>query len=216
VEIVISGVLFDYSGTLFRLEPGSWGEGLPLPDDELTRMLTAPTTPSRHLPAELTDAWARRDLDPEMHRRVYVGSLRAAGIDVADALYDRMLAPTSWRPYPDTLAALRRLRAAGIPVAVLSNISWDIQDVFELAGAGSLVDGYVLSFAEGVAKPHPKIFLLACQRIGVAPERVLMIGDSAENDGAAAEIGCATAIVEPLPTAERPDALLAALAAHGL
>lgn len=213
---MIRGVLFDYSGTLFRLEPGSWGDGLPLSDDEVTRLLTAPTNPSRYLPAELADAWARRDLDPEMHCGVYVGSLRAAGIEVADALYERMLAPASWRPYPDTLAALRRLRAAGIPVAVLSNISWDIRDVFERTGAGSLVEQFVLSFAEGVAKPHPKIFLLACQRIGVAPEQVLMIGDSAENDGAAAEIGCRTAIVEPLPTAARPDALLAALAAHRL
>lgn len=216
MEIVIRGVLFDYSGTLFRLEPGSWGDGLPLADDELTRLLTAPTTPSRHLPAELAESWAKRDLDPEIHRQVYVGSLRAAGIEVADALYERMLEPTSWRPYPDTLPALRRLRAAGIPVAVLSNISWDIRDVFQRNGAGSLVDEYVLSFAEGVAKPDPKIFLLACQRIGVAPERVLMIGDSGENDGAAAGIGCRTAIVEPLPTTGRPDALLAALAANGL
>jgi hypothetical protein len=43
-----------------------------------------------------------------------------------------------------------------------------------------------------------------------------MVGDSAEADGAAQEIGCSFALVDPVPTAERPDALLAALSAFGI
>ena len=43
-----------------------------------------------------------------------------------------------------------------------------------------------------------------------------MVGDSAEADGAAAEVGCRVAIVDPVPTAQRPDGLLAAIGAHGL
>jgi hypothetical protein len=44
----------------------------------------------------------------------------------------------------------------------------------------------------------------------------LLIGDSAEADGGAAALGCAVEIIPALPTSDRPDALLAALARHGL
>lgn len=79
--------------------------------------------------------------------------------------------------------------------------------MFRRYGVEDLIGEFVLSYEEGVAKPDPKIFTVACQRIGVAPERALMIGDSPETDGGAAGIGCATAFVDPLPTEERPDAL---------
>jgi FMN phosphatase YigB (HAD superfamily) len=65
----------------------------------------------------------------------------------------------------------------------------------------------VLSYVEGVVKPDPKIFRIACQRIGVAPERARMVGDSPEADGGAASAGADVVIVEPLPTEQRPSAL---------
>jgi FMN phosphatase YigB (HAD superfamily) len=39
-----------------------------------------------------------------------------------------------------------------------------------------------------------------------------MVGDSEEADGAARALGCAFALVDPLPTADRPDGLVEALA----
>lgn len=208
--MTVRGVLLDFSGTLFHLEPGE--------DDELlTTLVTAPVIPSEFLPAELADDWERRDLDTEIHRRVYLAALRAAGwTEQAEAIYERIPDPASWQPYPDTECALRRLAAAGVPVAVVSNIPWDIRPVFRRHGVEDLVGEYVLSYAEGVMKPAPKIFLTACQRIGVAAEHTLMIGDSAVADGAAADVGCRFALVEALHTTERPDALLTTLAAHGL
>jgi len=219
---MIRGVLFDFSGTLFRLEPGAgWLEHAdPDLQERLTQVLTAPTLSGDHLPADLVDAWGRRDLDPEVHRTVYLASLVASGIEFpaggADAVYAKSTDPASWRPYPDTVAVLRRLRETGTPVAVVSNIAWDIRGAFRLHDAEDLVDEFVLSYVEGVVKPDPKIFTLACQRLGLPPEQVLMVGDSAEADGAAERIGCATAIVEPLPTAQRPAALREVLAAHQL
>ena len=82
--------------------------------------------------------------------------------------------------------------------------------------ARDLVDEYVLSYAEGVMKPDPKIFLTACQRVGVAPERTLMIGDSVEADGGATAVGCAFVTVARVPPGDRPSALTEALAAHGV
>ena len=43
-----------------------------------------------------------------------------------------------------------------------------------------------------------------------------MVGDSDEADGGARALGCAFALVDPLPTAERADGLLAALRSHGV
>jgi HAD superfamily hydrolase (TIGR01509 family) len=224
---MIRGVLFDYSGTLFRLQPSeSWFASLggpPLDEtqrDELITLLTATRKDMLHLPPDLLDAWHRRDLDPETHRAVYLAVLADCGIPLgpgaAEKLYDSMLDPGSWFPYPDTVAVLRGLRTAGIPVGVVSNIAWDIRDVFRRHGAYEFVDEFLLSYAEGVMKPDTKIFTVACQRIGLPPEEVLMVGDSPHADAAAAEIGCATAIVDPLPTDQRPDALRTVLAEHRL
>lgn len=215
---VIRGVLFDFSGTLFHLEPGpDWFDGHGLDRAALIDALTSPTV---SVPADLTEAWERRDLDPDTHRAVYYGILRATvpGVpdDVLEAIYRRVPAPESWEPYPDTLAALRTVRDAGLPVAVISNIAWEIQEVFRRNGMVDLVDEFVLSFVEGVMKPDPKIFQIACQRIGVEPRHALMIGDSEQADGGATRVGCAFAVVRRLPPTRRPHALVDALAAHGL
>lgn len=90
--VAIRGVLLDYSGTLFRLEPGAaWVHGLvghdgatldEVAQDALPASLTAPVGPSAHLPAELRGDWERRDLDSDVHRTVYMAALRAAGLDM--------------------------------------------------------------------------------------------------------------------------------------
>ena len=219
-RMAIRGVLFDFSSTLFRLEPDlSWLDGTGLDGHAQAEIMVQLTLgPSRHLPDDLRAEWDNRDLDPETHRRVYLGAYRAAGMDkapgIAERLYEGMIAPESWKPYPDTVEAVRAVRAAGLPVGVLSNIAWDIRPVFERHGLD--VDAYVLSYEEGVVKPDPKIFTLACERIGVAPADVLMVGDSDEADGGAAAIGCRFARVAPVETTDRPDSLVNALTAYGV
>ena len=222
----VRGVLLDFSGTLFRLEinegwqPAAGIDPMDVEQQEqILRAMTAPVEPSFELPAELRADWARRDIEPDVHRRVNIAVLQAAGIanaEIAEAFYDRLIDPSSWQPYPDTRAALERLRAARIPVAIVSNIAWDIRRVFDRFGVTDLVDEFVLSYAEGVVKPDPKIFQTACERLDVRPRDALMVGDSAEADGAATSIGARFALVEPLPTVERPAALLDVLTEHGI
>lgn len=211
---MIHGVLFDFSGTLFRFEPG---DGWPSTTaDEATRerlvaVLTAPAMSTELIPPDLRDAWARRDLDSDLHRTVYLGMLGASGIalteEESEAVYVSLTDPEAWHPYPDTVSVLNGLRTAGIPVAVVSNIAWDIRNVFRRHGVEDLVDEFVLSYVEGVVKPDPKIFRIACQRLGVAPEEARMVGDSEEADGGAVTAGAEFVHVEPLPTSERPSTL---------
>ncbi len=211
---MIHGVLFDYSGTLFRFEPGPGWPSVSVDEaarERLTHVLTHPTMSGDHLPPDLHDAWARRDLDPEVHRTVYLAMLASSGVDLTEeesaAVYTSLTDPDAWHPYPDTVNVLKGLRAAGIPVAVVSNIAWDIRNVFRRYGLEDLVTEFVLSYVEGVVKPDPKIFRIACQRLDVAPERARMVGDSAEADGGATAVGADFVLVEPLPTERRPSAL---------
>ena len=218
----IHGVLIDFSGTLFRLEidESRLAEKHGAAHTQhLIHVLTAPARPATELPPDMVRDWERRDLDPDVHHRVYTESLRQTGLSApgqAEEAYRRMLDPSSWRPYPDVRAALERLQDKNIPVAVVSNIAWDIRDVFDRFGLRDLVTEFVLSYQEGSVKPAEKIFRIACDRLGVDPRHALMIGDSREADGGATALGCELAIVDPLPTQERPDALLTALSEHGL
>jgi HAD superfamily hydrolase (TIGR01509 family) len=225
----VRAVLFDFSGTLFRLEhDDSWLDGITDSDgrpldgaaqDEIMCRMTTPVGASVKLSAEHQDAWDRRDLDPEMHRKSSLEVLRLSGItEVAQAegLYGRLVDPYSWTPYPDTKAVLERLNSAGVPVAVVSNIPFDLRPALVNLGVADLIDEVFMSYVEGLIKPDPKLFLRACERLDTDPENVLMVGDSEEADGGAAEIGARVAIVDPLPTSQRPDALLSAVLDHDL
>lgn len=206
-------VLFDFSGTLARLEEDdSWFAGMDLDEPMqamvMERMLAPTGTASHH-------AWDHRDLDPALHREVYLHVLRETGLpdEHAESVYRRTIDPAEWKVYPDTVRVLDALRDRGIRTAVVSNIAWDIRPV--LRDADARPDEYVLSVEVGVAKPDPRIFEAALATLGVAASDALMIGDSVENDGAARELGCAFAYVDPLPIAERPQGLIDALRGQG-
>lgn len=229
--VAVRGVLIDFSGTLFRLDfnlGDAWRHsleeaGVPIPDldeqAELMRVLTSPVQPLQDLPPDLVDAWHRRDLDEQIHRKVYLGMLERSGVAdraLAEACYAQVLDTDSWQPYPDAKAALELLRAKGLPVAVVSNIAFDIRPAFERVGLAGLVNEFVLSYVEGSMKPDAKIFRIACDRLGIDPAEALMIGDSAEADGGAAALGSEVRIIEALSPATRPDGLLTALASAGI
>lgn len=210
----IRAVLFDFSGTLARLEEhDGWFAGMDLDTDGRAAVmdrLTHPTASAAH------PAWELRDLDPAMHREAYLHVLRDSGLPDAhaDALYQRCIDPAEWTLYPDTAAVLKGLRDNGIATSVVSNIAWDIRPV--LAASGAEAGQVVLSFEVGAAKPDPRIFREALDRLGMHPGEALMVGDSVENDGAARELGCDFALVDPLPTGQRPTGLIDALQQRGV
>ncbi|MDQ4011604.1 MAG: HAD family hydrolase [Actinomycetota bacterium] len=223
----IRAVLFDYSGTLFHLKRGEHLLGPVLAQmhprppateikalvDRLTRA-RAGTLPTPPAPAEILYAYQGRHLDPWLHRRAYTWWLRTTGpmrLELADQIYDRVVDPHAWQPYPDTDAALRRVKAAGRPIAVLSNITFDIRPAFAHHHLETLVDQMVLSFEERLAKPDPAVFHIACDRLGIAPSETVMIGNNPDEDGGILDIGGRYIGVDRLTNRRR--ALLAAVTA---
>jgi putative hydrolase of the HAD superfamily len=223
--MAIRGVLFDFSGTLLRVEPAAdWlravldGAGVTLPEGEPARLAAAleeagalPGGASpRSVPTALRELWHERDRGAERHRAAYTALARRVPLprpELYDALYDRHMLPEAWRPYPDTAEVLDALRERGVPVAVVSNIGWDLRPVFRAHGLDRRVDAYVLSCEHGVQKPEPRIFELACRALGVAPGETLMVGDDRRADAGAAALGCAVHLVDHLPCDRRPDGL---------
>lgn len=227
MTLMTQAVLFDFSGTLFRLEEDdSWFAGMAVDEREvdghvqaeLMRRLTAPTGRSVAMTDAQHRAWINRDLAPHLHREAYLHVLRESGLPDhhAESLYDRLIDPASWTAYPDTALVLERLKAQGIQTAVVSNIAFDVRAAFVAIGAAEHVDEFVLSFEVGVVKPDPAMFTTALDRLGVRARDALMVGDSDEADGGARAVGCRFALVDPLPTAERTDGLIRALQGVGI
>ncbi|MEV5431771.1 HAD-IA family hydrolase [Streptomyces sp. NPDC052701] len=221
----MTAVLFDFSGTLFRVESAeSWlrgaltEAGVHLPEAELTAaahaLETAGALPGGahpvELPEELAGLWAVRDRSAELHRAAYTGAARRVPLPdpvLYDVLYDRHMSPAAWAPYPDAAEVLRTLRERGVAVGVVSNIGWDLRPVFREHGLDAYVDAYVLSCEHGVQKPDPRLFAAACEELGADPRATLMVGDDRHADGGAAALGCGVHFVDHLPVTERPDGL---------
>ena len=87
----------------------------------------------------------------------------------------------------------RELKAAGTPIALLTNnvAEWGdnwrstipVEELFEI-----VVD----SSAVRLRKPDPAIYLLTCERIGVAPEAAVFLDDNHDNIAAARALGMET------------------------
>ncbi|KUM73571.1 HAD family hydrolase [Streptomyces curacoi] len=221
----MTAVLFDFSGTLFRVESTeAWLRGaldearLALDEEQLAEAaqaleamgaLPGGVAPS-WLPEDVASVWGVRDMSAELHRAAYTGLSRHVPLPddrLHDLLYDRHTAPSAWAPYPDAAEVLRTLRERGVRVGVVSNIGWDLRPVFREHGLDPYVDAYVLSYEHGVQKPDARLFAAACAALDADPGDVVMVGDDRRADGGAAALGCAVHFVDHLPVTQRPDGL---------
>ncbi len=222
----VEAVLFDFHGTLAQVEdPLTWvlaaaaacgaeldrARATVLADRLVTAGRAGGPLPYR-VPPHLAEHWADRDLYAHSHRAAYTGLAASVSTDVqglADALYERLLIPDGWRPYPDAEPTLRKLHESGVKIALVSNIAFDVRPLFAAWGLDGFIDAYALSFEIGRIKPDPMIFYRACGLLGVDPERALMVGDSPADAGAV-KAGC-TALLVPAADPGRPNGLSAVL-----
>lgn len=73
---------------------------------------------------------------------------------------------------------IRDLRGRGYKIGLLSNIATNwIRDSFLTADEQELFDDMVMSFEVGITKPDPRIFMLACERLRVAPSETVLVDD---------------------------------------
>lgn len=106
------------------------------------------------------------------------------------AAYRHRWAETLTPAEPGVAEVVDALRAAGVPVALLSNTSAETFDLCRaVAPVLDRLDGIVLSSREGVAKPDRALFDLALARFGFEAATTAFVDDRPGNVTAAAELG---------------------------
>ena len=101
--------------------------------------------------------------------------------DALDRAWDRL------PPWPEARATLAELRARGYPLGLLSN--GDEEMLRSLAKAiGIDFDAVLASDHAGHYKPHPSMYLLPRQRLGIGDDEVLHVAGSATD-----VLGCKSA-----------------------
>lgn len=112
--------------------------------------------------------------------------------DLAATKNDRYLDRVSRMTWDDLLPGaaelLGRLRAARVPVAVASS-SKNARVVISRLGIANLLDAVVDGLDAPRSKPDPQVFLLAAERLGVAPRDCIVVEDAESGVAAALAAG---------------------------
>jgi putative hydrolase of the HAD superfamily len=186
---VLKVVLFDLDDTLVDQEGASrtalldWLPELGLDLDDPDEMVAA-----WHTIAE--DAYARyqrREITFQDQRRIRVREFLGADAtdDEADELFTGYLSryEQAWIAFDDAVPALRRVRDAGLVVAVLTNgDSVHQRRKLDRTGLAEHLDVVVASDDLPAGKPDPRAYVATCEILGVVPGDVLMVGNDLEKD----------------------------------
>jgi putative hydrolase of the HAD superfamily len=93
----------------------------------------------------------------------------------------------SLQPRPDALETLAELRRRGHLLGLISVCSQDVPHVWDETPFAGALDELVFSCDVGVSKPDPRIYEIACERLGVEAADCLFVGDGANDELPGAE-----------------------------
>ena len=125
-----------------------------------------------------------RDSLDDLRDRCAAVMREALGIDGLDQPTARraLMGALEFRPYEDTIPALRQLRADGHALVVVSNWDCALPDWLREVDVLELVDAVVTSAEVGVAKPDTRLFRRALELTGADAAEAVHVGDSPDND----------------------------------
>ena len=105
-------------------------------------------------------------------------------------LYDERWADTLREQVPGTADIVVRLKRAGYPLHLLSNISAEkFPLMLEIHPVLNIFDGMTISGEVGLIKPDPRIFLHTLDQIRRSPEACIFIDDNPANIESARGVG---------------------------
>jgi len=97
------------------------------------------------------------------------------------------------KPFPKTRELFSALRERGVKLALASSAKKDeLESYKKLANIADLVDGETSADQVERTKPHPDVFAIAVENLGIAPEKAIAIGDSPFDAQSAGKIGLLT------------------------
>ena len=155
----------------------------------------------------LSDTWRRKQLEYSwlrslMGRHTDFWHVTGDSLDYALATVKRndpalramlMQQYLSLEPYPEVPDLLRRLKDKGMKAAILSNGSPTmLTAAVNSAGLSSLLDGAFSVETVGVYKPHPSVYQVAVDKLGVPAARICFLSSNGWDAAGAAAFGFRT------------------------
>jgi HAD superfamily hydrolase (TIGR01549 family) len=161
--MTVNAVLFDAFGTLCDIRTKR------RPFARLARFY-----PDRRRARELimTRALSLRDAAHE---------LQVQDVDLAMLEEELATELASLQLYPEVIGVLTTLRASGVRIGIVSNLAAPYAEPL-LRLLPFVADACAWSFDVGHLKPDPRIFSWICERLDVAPDEALMVGDTFADD----------------------------------
>ena len=176
-------VIFDLFGTLID----NYGEAAF--KQRLAEMADVLNVPPQDFIREWGKAWKLRatgELATTEESIKYVINLlgvHASDEQIAEATRIRFAYTRSMLiPRPDTLETLQELRSAGYKIALISDCTAEVPLLWPETPFAQLIEVPIFSCAVHLKKPDPRIYQLACERLGVVPQRCLFVGDGGSQE----------------------------------
>jgi 2-haloacid dehalogenase/putative hydrolase of the HAD superfamily len=197
-----SAVLFDVGNVIVRWDPRTL----------YSKIFPNPLERDRFLAEVCTMAWhGEHDRGLPMAESIAALSARHPGHAEAIRAWDRRWEEMFSGPIPETEAAIEALHARGVPLYALTNMPAEkAAGCFAMSPSIARFRDIVVSSHERVMKPDPRAFEIACERAGLAPEKLLFVDDNAANVEAAHRLGFDVHLFDD------PAALRPALESRGL
>ncbi|MFJ2738455.1 HAD family hydrolase [Streptomyces sp. NPDC087440] len=179
-----AAVLLDFDGVLNLWDP----DGMSALDR--ARGLPEGTLARAAFEAELLEAAVTGRLtDEEWRARVALALTPTCGsADRARALVAAW-SGLSGRIDTELLDLVAALRAAGVPVALVSNATTRLESYLEAKGLAASFDAVLNTSRLGIAKPDPRVYAEAARLVATPPDRCLFVDDTRANVTAAREAG---------------------------
>lgn len=195
---MVRGVIFDLGSTLiFNESEHQWQKIRPRMIADLIEDLRAQgALPRRFEASAFETAFARNVADFDAQRQHHFKEITAEytlrvtlnqlGLNPNGLDFDRALkayftySESLWQEMPHVHDVLGELRRRGLRLAIVSNASDDanVQRLIDNHRLRPYFDPIVVSAAQGVRKPNPRIFDPVLKAWQLAPAEIVMIGDT--------------------------------------
>lgn len=187
------GIVFDAVGTLFYADP-------PVAEvyasvAKLFGVEINPLVVQQRFKIALAKFSAPTPLDDDVERRRWVERVRSVFAEsrfdrfdeLFEALWNYFARPSAWTLFADVEEALDAAQRRGFRLAVGSNFDSRLLPIVAGLLPGRF-DVVLPATIVGAAKPDPQFFRGVEAKLGVAPDRLTMIGDELRDDAAGATV----------------------------